>query len=217
MLDNARRCAIDPARMTGNLRERLRIVEAAKDNSSISAQATVRDWLGLLRPAQWVKNVVVFAGPAAALKLDSVTPALQAFGAFVAFCLVASGTYAINDVLDREADARHPTKRNRPVARGVIQPRTAVALAGVLVLAALLGSVWALNRSVTVVLLVYLAMTLSYSAALKGRRDKMYLSLSYCGKEIRGEGYRTAKKLLESLDELLQLSKQHRSTLLQLS
>ncbi len=144
-------------------------MEAAKDNSSISAQATVRDWLGLLRPAQWVKNVVVFAGPAAALKLDSVTPALQAFGAFVAFCLVASGTYAINDVLDREADARHPIKRHRPVARGAIQPRLAVALAGVLVLAALLGSVWALNRSVTVVLLVYLAMTLSYSAALKER------------------------------------------------
>ena len=44
--------------------------------------------------------------------------------------------------------------------------------------------------------------------ALKGRRDKMYLSLSYCGKETRNEKYRTAKKLMESLDELLQVSKQ---------
>ena len=44
--------------------------------------------------------------------------------------------------------------------------------------------------------------------ALKGRRDKMYLSLSYCGKETRNEKYRTAKKLMESLDELLQVSNQ---------
>jgi aryl-alcohol dehydrogenase-like predicted oxidoreductase len=44
--------------------------------------------------------------------------------------------------------------------------------------------------------------------ALKGRRDKMYLALSHCGKETRNEDYRTAKKLLESLDEVLQASGQ---------
>ncbi len=52
------------------------------------------------------------------------------------------------------------------------------------------------------------AEVLAYSRALKGRRDKMYMALSYCGREARNEKYRTAKKLLESLDALLKESKQ---------
>jgi aryl-alcohol dehydrogenase-like predicted oxidoreductase len=49
---------------------------------------------------------------------------------------------------------------------------------------------------------------LAYSRALAGRRDKMYMALSYCGQEVRNENYRTAKKLMESFDSLLTESKQ---------
>ncbi len=131
--------------------------------------AGVRDYVALLRPEQWIKNVVVFAGPAAALKLSSPASFLNAFGAFLGFCLVASATYAINDVMDRRADAVHPRKRNRPVARGVIRPSRAVAVACVLVIIAAALTTWLLPIHVCVVLLLYFAMTTAYSAALKER------------------------------------------------
>ncbi len=49
---------------------------------------------------------------------------------------------------------------------------------------------------------------LAYSRALAGRRDKMFMALSYCGREVRDEKYRTAKKLMESFDSLMKESKQ---------
>ena len=142
-------------------------MDTAKPISAETSVATFRDYVDLLRPPQWVKNVVVFAGPAAGLKLFSVEAFGQAFLAFVAFCLAASATYAVNDVVDREADARHPTKRNRAVARGAIKPGVAATIGTVLILIALALTVLWLNRSVTVVVALYFVMTLTYSLALK--------------------------------------------------
>src|SRR5205814_5541524 len=83
---------------------------------------------GLLRaarPRQWIKNVLVFAAPGAAG--ISLTPARLApvLGAFVAWCLVSSGTYLVNDAMDAEADRLHPRKRLRAVASGVVPISTA--------------------------------------------------------------------------------------------
>ncbi|MGB2986563.1 MAG: decaprenyl-phosphate phosphoribosyltransferase [Phycisphaerae bacterium] len=144
-------------------------LERVKDITSDQASVTLRDYIELLRPAQWVKNIVVFAGPAAALRLSSAVSFGQAVVAFFAFCLVASASYAINDVLDRRADARHPTKRNRPVARGVIRPPLALGIACFLVAASAIIATLLLSGRVTAVLLLYFAMTLAYSAALKER------------------------------------------------
>ena len=131
-----------------------------------ASTARPRDLVALLRPTQWVKNVVVFAGPAAGLRLFDSTSLGQACLAFFAFCLAASATYALNDTVDRHADARHPTKRFRPVARGAIAPATALTMAALLIVTATLLTL-PLNRSVTVILLVYFGMTLAYSLALK--------------------------------------------------
>ena len=90
-----------------------------------ASTATLGDYVTLIRPTQWIKNVVVLAGPAAGLKLSATDSALSALVAFVAFCLISSATYVINDVLDRFADAKHPTKKNRPIPRGVISPTSA--------------------------------------------------------------------------------------------
>src|SRR5262245_30967415 len=73
-----------------------------------------------VRPKQWVKNLLVFAAPAAASVLDDPTSLLHAVLAFVAFSAVASSLYLLNDVLDVEADRRHPVKRYRPIARGAV-------------------------------------------------------------------------------------------------
>ncbi len=140
-----------------------------QDDAIVGGSATWRDYVGLLRPEQWIKNVVVFAGPAAGLKLLSGPSLLEACIAFVAFCMMASATYALNDVLDREADASHPTKRFRPVARGVIGSARALTLAAFLSVGGALLAFLTLNVSTTIVLLLYFAVTLAYSLALKRR------------------------------------------------
>lgn len=137
--------------------------------SSAKPSSGLRDVLVLLRPSQWVKNVVVFAGPAASLKLFSAETAANAFVAFVCFCLAASATYTINDTIDREADARHPTKRLRPVARGAIRPGAAIGLGVVLIALSLLLSALTLPPGVTMVLATYFVMQMAYSSGLKRR------------------------------------------------
>ncbi len=129
----------------------------------------VGDFIALLRPAQWVKNVVVFAGPAAGLKLSSPASLRQAVVAFVAFCLAASATYALNDVVDRTADASHPTKRLRPVARGAIRVPTAIIFSALLAAVAVSLTTLLLPTGVTAVLVGYLVLTLAYSLTLKRR------------------------------------------------
>ena len=146
--------------------------------------ARLGDVVELLRPTQWVKNVVVFAGPAAGLKLSSGHSLGQAMVAFAAFCLAASATYALNDVVDRTADASHPTKRLRPVARGAIRPATAVVVATVLAAAAISLTTWVLSSGVTAVLAGYLALTLAYSLTLK-RRVILDVIVVACGFVLR--------------------------------
>jgi 4-hydroxybenzoate polyprenyltransferase len=142
---------------------------AERMTKTASVSVALGDLIQLLRPAQWIKNIVVFAGPAAGLKLSSAVSLGRTTVAFAAFCLVASATYAINDVLDREVDARHPSKRFRPVARGAIRPGMALGVAAALVLLAGLISAVVLNPRVLLVLGLYFVLTLSYSVALKHR------------------------------------------------
>lgn len=108
---------------------------------------TISAVLRLLRPRQWIKNLLVFASPAAAGVLDEPEHAGRALVVFVAFCLAASGAYCLNDVADAAADRQHPIKRYRPIAAGHVSPALAVPLgvallAAGLVVAGLTGS-WA--------------------------------------------------------------------------
>jgi 4-hydroxybenzoate polyprenyltransferase len=87
--------------------------------------------------------------------------------AFVAFCLAASGIYALNDVVDRHADANHPRKCRRPVARGVVSPQAAVALAmGLVAVSGALALLFA-GRPVALVIMLYVGLQLAYSLLLK--------------------------------------------------
>jgi 4-hydroxybenzoate polyprenyltransferase len=105
-----------------------------------------KDWVTLLRPHQWVKNVLIFAGYIFAGNFKLPLPkALSDFTfvltGFVSFCLLSGAVYAINDVVDREKDRKHPVKRNRPVASGRVSVGEATALA---VVSVLLGLILAL-------------------------------------------------------------------------
>lgn len=120
-----------------------------------------------MRPRQWVKNVLVFAAPAAAGVLTHRDALLDSLAAFVVFCLAASGTYCLNDVMDREADRRHPVKRDRPVASGVVPVRVAAAV-GAALLAIALGVSAAIGRpKLAMVVAIYLGVQVAYTLWLK--------------------------------------------------
>jgi decaprenyl-phosphate phosphoribosyltransferase len=115
-----------------------------------------------MRPRQWLKNVLVIAaaGAAGALSHDDVP--LRVGLAFIAFCLIASGVYAINDVRDAAEDRRHPRKRRRPVAAGELEPRTALILGAGLIVCGL-GLCLAIRPLLLAVGAGYVVLTISYT------------------------------------------------------
>jgi decaprenyl-phosphate phosphoribosyltransferase len=119
-----------------------------------------------MRPKQWLKNLLVFAAPAAA-GLIAQGPVLgRTVAAFVAFCLASSALYLVNDVVDAEHDRVHPAKSRRPIAAGEISAGFALVSAGVfLVLGEAVGG-W-LGYRFSVVLTLYVALMLAYSLWLK--------------------------------------------------
>ena len=84
-----------------------------------------------LRPRQWTKNLIVFAGVIFGPKLDDPTAVTSAIVAFFVFCLLSGVVYLINDVRDREADRLHPVKSRRPIAAGELLPAQAIAAAAI--------------------------------------------------------------------------------------
>lgn len=119
-----------------------------------------------LRPRQWLKNVLVFAAPLAAGDMLQSSVLLASLGAFVAFCLMSSATYLINDVRDVEIDRAHPTKRNRPIAAGSLPGTVAIVAAVVLAVASLALSAW-ISMALLWILVAYAVVTLAYSLGLK--------------------------------------------------
>ena len=85
-----------------------------------------------LRPEQWTKNLLVFAGLVFGGKLLDPAAVTAACTAFAVFCVLSGAIYLFNDVADREADTQHPLKRTRPVAAGDMSARTALAVGVVL-------------------------------------------------------------------------------------
>jgi decaprenyl-phosphate phosphoribosyltransferase len=116
----------------------------------------------MMRPQQWVKNLLVIAaaGAAGALGHDDVPGRVTV--AFVAFCLLASGIYAINDVRDVDEDRLHPKKRFRPVAAGELSRRTAGAI-GIALLVVGLSLCVFISPLLGIVGAGYVALTLSYT------------------------------------------------------
>jgi len=119
-----------------------------------------------LRPAQWTKNLIVFAALLFGERLFDPEAALAALLAFVAFCGLSGAVYLVNDVRDRDADRQHPVKRRRPVAAGELPVPTAVAAAGGIGVAALAVAAW-LGTAFFAHAAAYLALQGAYSFGLK--------------------------------------------------
>src|SRR5262249_14421708 len=126
----------------------------------------VKACIQLVRPAQWVKNVFVFAAWGFSDKRFEPHALLTACVAFLAFSLLSAAVYAFNDMRDYREDALHPTKRYRPVACGRITPATAGALAIVLTLIGVIIS-FRLGVPFLLTAVSYLLLNLFYSLGAK--------------------------------------------------
>jgi decaprenyl-phosphate phosphoribosyltransferase len=115
-----------------------------------------------LRPRQWIKNTLVIAAAGAAGALGHDDVPVRVGLAFVAFCMLASGIYAVNDVRDAAEDRLHPRKRFRPVAAGELDPRAALALGAGLIVGGLMLCVL-IRPLLAAVGAGYVALTLSYT------------------------------------------------------
>lgn len=142
---------------------------AGQDEASGFTTRAGTPWLLVraMRPRQWIKNVLVFAAPAAAGVLGHWSTTLRLVGAFFVFCAVASGHYLVNDVIDAEADRSHPRKKGRPVASGDLAPSTALVAGFVLVAAGLVGALLIGPWGFAVVAASYFGLSLAYSLWIK--------------------------------------------------
>jgi hypothetical protein len=120
-----------------------------------------------MRPAEWIKNVLVFAGLVFAKKFDQGPAIVDALVTFVAFCAISSAGYLFNDLRDIEHDRRHPDKRNRPIASGALAPRTAAAAAAILTALAIVVALVGVSAEVGALVALYGAATVAYSLGLK--------------------------------------------------
>jgi 4-hydroxybenzoate polyprenyltransferase len=123
------------------------------------------DFIRLLRPSQWIKNGFVFIGVLFAHAWGDADKLALALNAFVAFCMLSSCVYVMNDILDRERDREHPRKCNRPIARGAIGAGAAATVMVTLGAAGLALALWRCGEPW--IFVGYLVLNVAYSLGLK--------------------------------------------------
>lgn len=122
--------------------------------------------LKALRPQEWIKNLLVFAGVVFSRQFDDGSALADATLTFAAFCAISSAGYLFNDLRDREHDRAHPDKRNRPIASGALSPSTAtIAAVVLLVVGVALGA--AIKLEIGAMVAGYGVITATYSIVLK--------------------------------------------------
>jgi 4-hydroxybenzoate polyprenyltransferase len=149
----------------------------ARSNSSpVTAPGTATDaapgrslalhLLLALRPAQWTKNLVIFAGLLFGKRLFDATAVVEAVSAFAVFCVLSGVVYLVNDIADRESDRVHPLKARRAIASGALP--VPVAAGAALALGAVgLAAAYLIGRGFAAVAAAYLLLQILYSGPLK--------------------------------------------------
>ena len=123
--------------------------------------------LRALRPQEWVKNVLVYAGLLFSGKVDEIAQVGDATLTFIAFCAIASAGYLLNDLHDAPHDRLHPEKRHRPIASGELAPATAVNVAIALAVFAIVLPLVTVDPEVAGFVALYAVVTTAYSYVLK--------------------------------------------------
>lgn len=150
------------------------------------------EFLQIMRPAHWTKNMFVFAALIFGKKLfgpanEVFLAVASAIGGFFCFSLAASAIYIFNDIIDRETDTLHPEKRTRPIAAGAVGVGSAAVLSVLCAAVALIGS-FLLARNLAVITLAYIVLMVLYSLLLKTIMilDCVVISVGFCLRAIAG-------------------------------
>jgi 4-hydroxybenzoate polyprenyltransferase len=140
-----------------------------------------------LRPKQWTKNLLVFAGVLFSQQADRPDLLLRAAAGFVAFSLLAGVVYLLNDLRDVEQDRLHPKKRERPIASGRLHVSAAWTAAAILLVVVVALSAW-LGPQYSMVAGAYLVMNLAYSLGLRNQvlLDVFFIALGFVLRAIAG-------------------------------
>jgi 4-hydroxybenzoate polyprenyltransferase len=152
----------------------------------------MRNYLSIMRPAHWSKNIFVFVGLIFGGRLlgpakEVLLAVGSTMGGFACFSLAASSIYILNDIIDREADSMHPEKRNRPIASGSITVYSAALLALICAIVAIAGS-FRLAWEFGLIIMGYIALMILYTGLLKRVMimDCVVLATGFCLRAIAG-------------------------------
>jgi 4-hydroxybenzoate polyprenyltransferase len=141
--------------------------QAAAAEPVVPRRTPLRAAIKTGRPKEWIKNVFVFAGLLFSGKFNQPHDVLEAFLTFVAFCLISSAGYFVNDLIDVELDRKHPTKRFRPLAARELSESVAKTIAPVLALIAVALAFATVNWQVGLMVVGYGIAQMAYSLGLK--------------------------------------------------
>jgi len=132
----------------------------------VPARSLASHLLASLRPHQWTKNLVVFAGLIFGQRLFDGASVIKAVSAFVLFCVMSGVVYLVNDIADRKSDQQHPIKQRRPIASGALP--VPIAAAAIVILGAVsLAAAAELGGAFAMTAAAYLGLQVLYSGLLK--------------------------------------------------
>ena len=120
----------------------------------------------LIRPKHWLKNIFVFIPLIFSLKFTEITSIINVLIVFIAFCLLASAIYILNDIFDKDKDQNHPIKKHRPIAQNSISIKKAYCLFGLFSIISLIIALY-LNINTFIVFSLYLILNILYSIKFK--------------------------------------------------
>lgn len=127
----------------------------------------IKYYLKEMRIHHYIKNLLIFLPLACSGEMFNLDKLLSSFWGFLAFCLISSAVYFINDIKDIDKDKKHPTKCKRPIASGEIGIKPAIVYTIILVILSLGFNALCFNIYSTIFLLVYFALNIGYSLGLK--------------------------------------------------
>lgn len=148
---------------------------------------TLFNYIKLLRVKHWIKNFFVFGGLLFSLNLLNFSYLVRTVMVFLAFCLISSFVYILNDIFDRERDRAHPVKRERPLASGKISLLSAIGLAAVIICSSL-SLAFMINFSTFMIILIYAVMNVFYTLYLKNKviLDVMIIAAGFVLRVLAG-------------------------------
>src|SRR4051794_24815705 len=147
--------------------ERRTAPSVAESPSEPAARPTPMALLVAMRPPEWIKNLLVFAGLLFSGKLNEGAQVLDATLTFAAFCAISSAGYLFNDLHDAPFDRRHPEKRHRSIASGAFSVSVASAAAAVLAAIGLTVALLGVSAEVAGFVALYGITTVAYSLVIK--------------------------------------------------